>query len=127
MFTGDGDQGALVKRYAVSLGVSPDRIFIEGNSLNTTQSVRMMRPLLQREGWKRPIVVTSAYHMERSVKIFDHADILTQPWPCDFRRPRGKAVTYVDFLPSAGALETTAILIREAMGLLSLKTAYMNW
>ena len=36
-------------------------------------------------------------------------------------------MTYVDFLPSAGALETTAIFIREELGLLSLKTAYVNW
>jgi len=127
MFAGDGDQGALVKRYAVSLGMSQNRIFIEGDSLNTTQSVPMMMPILRREGWKRPIVVTSAYHMERSVRIFNNAGVDVQPWPCDFRRSIGSPVTYVDFLPSAWALETTAIFIREVLGILSLKTAYVNW
>lgn len=127
MFAEDGDQAAVVKRVAFSLGLSPDRIFIEGDSLNTTQSVRMMLPILQRQGWKQPIVVTSATHMARSVQIFKLAGVEVQPWPCDFRSPRGKAVTYVDFLPSAGTLETTAILIRESLGLLSLRTAYVNW
>ena len=127
MFADDGDQGELVKRYAVSLGMEPERIFIEGNSLNTTQSVRLMVPLMQREGWKRPIVVTSAYHMERSVQIFDRAGIPTQPWPCDFRRSIGRRLNYGSFLPSASAVENAAIFLREVLGLLSLKTAYVNW
>ncbi len=53
MFAGDGDQAAVVKRVAVSLGLSPERFFIEGYSLNTTQSVRLMLPMLQRR-WKQP-------------------------------------------------------------------------
>ena len=127
MFAGDGDQAAVVKRVAVSLGVPADRIFIEGDSLNTTQSVRLMLPILQRKGWQMPVVVTSAYHMARSVQIFKLAGMEVQPWPCDFRSSRGKPTNYRDFLPDAGALESTAILIREALGLLSLKTAYVNW
>jgi uncharacterized SAM-binding protein YcdF (DUF218 family) len=127
MFAGDGDQAALVKRYAVSLGLSPDRVFIEGESLNTTQSVRLMQPILRRQGWKRPVVVTSAYHMARSAQIFKLAGVDAQPWPCDFRHSRGKALTYRDFLPEAGALETTAVFIREGFGLLSLKTPYLKW
>ena len=127
MFAEDGDQAAVVKRVAVSLGLSPDRIFIEGDSLNTTQSVRMMLPILQQQGWKQPIVVTSATHMPRSVQIFKLAGVEVQSWPCDFRSPRGKKIAYNDFLPSAGAMETTAIFIREVLGLISLKTPYLSW
>jgi uncharacterized SAM-binding protein YcdF (DUF218 family) len=127
MYATDGDQAAVVKRVALSLGISPERIFIEGDSLNTTQSVRLMLPMLQRQGWKQPVVVTSASHMPRSVQIFKLAGVEVQPWPCDFRSHRGKNVDYRDFLPDAGALESTAILIREVLGLLSLKTAYRNW
>lgn len=116
-----------MKRYALSLGVPANRFFVENDSLNTTQSVRMMLPILQREGWKRPVVVTSAYHMPRSVRIFQMAGVDVQPWPADFRRSIGRPVTYADFLPSAGALETTSVTLRELLGILSLWTPYARW
>ena len=124
MCAGDGNQAALVKRYVMSFGIPVSRFFVENGSLNTTQSVRMMLPILQREGWKRPIVVTSAFHLERSVRIFQAYGVTVEPWPCDFRHSIGRPVTYADFLPSAGALETATIAMREVLGILSLWTPY---
>ena len=127
VYPGASNEAELVKRYALSMGIAPTRFYIEGKSLNTTQSGRFLRPIMQENGWKRPAIVTSAYHMPRSVKIFRKEAIAGQPWPCDYRRDVGRPVGYIDFIPSASALETTTIAIREYLGLISLLTPYANW
>lgn len=127
LFDGDPKQWEVVQRYAISLGMAPEKILLETKSLNTTQSMRMIQPILKKQQWQRPIVVTSAYHMPRSMEIFRLAGLAAQAWPCDFRQNWGKPLTYFDFMPSAGALDDTATALKEFLGLLSLKTAYRNW
>lgn len=123
----DGDQATVVKRIAISLGVPQEKFFVESKSLNTTQSVRLMMPIISEKAWHQPIVVTSASHMFRSVQIFRLAGIQVQPWPCDYRVSQTQTVSYVDFLPTAGSLENFSVLMRELLGSLSLYTAYVDW
>ena len=127
LYDNEAKQWTVVQRHAVSLGISPKRILLETRSLNTTQSVQMIQPILRQQGWQKPLVVTSAYHMPRSMEIFRLAGIEAQAWPCDFRKSRDASLTMFSILPNAGAMENTAIFLRELLGLLSLHTAYRTW
>lgn len=47
------------------MGVSPERIIAETESLNTEQNARNVKAILQENGFQSPILVTSAFHMPR--------------------------------------------------------------
>jgi len=93
-FLGDPVSGAAdVANYFVSTGIQRGRILLESRSQNTWQNGLYVKDLLAREKTTCPcgyLVVTSAWHMPRSVGIFRKLgfDGKTQKlyvWPVDYR------------------------------------------
>nr|WP_281275504.1 hypothetical protein [Leptospira sarikeiensis] len=46
------------------------------------------------------MLITSAFHMERSLLVFSNTGIKIHPWPTDYRS-RVKILTIDDFIPSS--------------------------
>ena len=68
------------------LGLRPPRLIVESSSRNTAENARMSLKLAPDRGNRPWLLVTSAFHMRRSVETFCAAgwrNIL--PWPTDFR------------------------------------------
>jgi uncharacterized SAM-binding protein YcdF (DUF218 family) len=105
----------LMARMAVSLGVPMEKIFIEPDSLDTDDQARMLAGLLGEEPF---VLVTSAFHMPRSVKLFRREGMDPIPAPCDFRSKGGTALRISDFVPYPDRLEETTLAVREYYGLL---------
>lgn len=72
----------------VALGVARDRIVVESQARNTVENVRLSRRLFSPDGqtW---ILVTSAFHMPRSVGVFRAEGWPVLPWPVDYRTGNG--------------------------------------
>jgi uncharacterized SAM-binding protein YcdF (DUF218 family) len=69
------------------LDIAPDRIIQESESRNTYENFRNLQPILQpitRPGG-RYILITSAFHMPRSVGIARQFNIDVIPYPVDYR------------------------------------------
>ena len=73
------------RRLWVALGIDPGRITIEDRSRNTDENARFVRDLLRPAPGQTWILVTSAYHMPRSVGLFRAAGFPVVPYPVDYR------------------------------------------
>lgn len=69
--TGDGDFAANKKRLLAS-GVPESAITIEESAKTTLQNARLLRPMLEKEGVKSALIVTSPFHMRRALAVFQH-------------------------------------------------------
>jgi uncharacterized SAM-binding protein YcdF (DUF218 family) len=74
-----------VRRLWRSLGVPEDQLIIEDKSRNTRENATFTRKLLNPQSNQTWFLVTSAYHMPRSVGIFRKVGFNIIPYPVDFR------------------------------------------
>jgi uncharacterized SAM-binding protein YcdF (DUF218 family) len=75
-------------------------------------SFEMLAPLDK----KRILLVTNEWHMARSVKQFERAGFTVIPAPMGFKQPPQNPL--FDYLPSAGGLGATQLILKEWLGLL---------
>lgn len=106
-------EGALLEKRAVRDGVPVDAIRVSGKVGNTAEEAVAVRKML---GASRIILVTSAFHMPRSVALFRRQGFMVRQFPVDFRVSGKKRMTVQDLLPDAAALEQSSMALRELMG-----------
>lgn len=68
-----------------SFGFSKDRLIMERRSRNTKENAEFSKALVSPKDGERWLLVTSAYHMPRSVGIFRKAGFVVEPYPVDWR------------------------------------------
>jgi uncharacterized SAM-binding protein YcdF (DUF218 family) len=98
------------------LGIASDRIVTEDRSRNTYENALFSRDLVRPAEGETWLLVTSAFHMPRSVGIFRRLGWPVVPWPVDYRtlaRPHLRDVNVV------GNLVDLHIATREWIGLLA--------
>jgi uncharacterized SAM-binding protein YcdF (DUF218 family) len=110
-------EAPVVARVLADLGVPAEKIIPEGNSRDTAENARYTKRILDENGFRAPLLVTSAYHMPRSVALFLTAGIPVTPVPAGFRTWKGKIHRWVDYLPSADGLSRSTTALREYLGL----------
>lgn len=111
-------EGDVLAGYARDNGVPADRILVTGKVGNTADEAREVSALLRGRGLTAPrvLLVTSAFHMPRARRQFEHAGLTVEPFPVNFLSPSGRRLTVVDVLPAVGALGRTEIALRELYG-----------
>lgn len=92
--TGDGDFAANKKRLLAS-GVPEAAITIEESAKTTLQNARLLRPMLEKEGVRSALIVTSPFHMRRALAVFQHEMprvrfTITQTSPEYWRTKKGR-------------------------------------
>ncbi len=97
---------------ALEMGVPKEAIVQEGKSLNTYENARYVKEILQKRKLKKILLVTSAWHMPRSVAIFKQLGIDVVPAPTHFnvvrnQNDKGLAGGFFELLPNADALRQT--------------------
>jgi uncharacterized SAM-binding protein YcdF (DUF218 family) len=104
----------VAARLAGDLGVPPEMILVEKKSRTTAENARFTR---ERYGFERVIVVTSAYHMRRSLLAFSRAGMTALPAPAAYRSDR-RPLRPVMFMPDATNLRDSSTVMRERIGYL---------
>lgn len=112
---------------AEELGVPPERIVLNPHSRTTAEEARDIGELGRQRGWRRILLVTSAYHLPRSLESFERRSGLEViPVACDFQLPERAqfgaptaASLVMDLLPSADALELSTVAVKEHLGSLA--------
>jgi len=93
--------------------------YYESNSLNTYQNAKFTSMLLEKLNIKKEIfLVTNAYHMKRSIKLFKHFGFKIIPKPIGFSY--NPNYIYFDILPNVGSFNISYKALHEYFGLLSL-------
>jgi len=100
-----------------SWGVPADSVLRESTSANTYENARNTADLLEEEGLDRVLLVTSALHMRRALATFRSAGVQAVPAATDYRVVDDPG-SFLDLVPSAGALGGSTAAIREYVGYL---------
>lgn len=101
---------AVMARAAVELGFDPTRIVLSDQSLDTDDEAGHIASMV---GQEPCVLVTSATHMFRAMKLFQSRGLRPIPAPTDFRS-RGEPE---DFLPYPGNIDSCHIAVHEYLGL----------
>ena len=110
-------EGEITRRLLADLGLDPATFLFEERSRNTFENARYSYEWLQPDGRAPWLLVTSAFHMPRSVAAFRAAGFEVVPYPVDYRALR-PAETWWE--PSvAGRFELFRLASREALGLVA--------
>jgi uncharacterized SAM-binding protein YcdF (DUF218 family) len=105
-------------RLLETLGVAPGRVVPEDKSRNTVENARFSRELAQPKPGERWLLVTSAYHLPRSVGVFRKAGFPVEAYPVDWRT-RGPADMLRPFPTLGDGLRRTDTAVREWVGLMA--------
>jgi len=103
-----------LKDMAILLGVEEQRIILECQSRDTYEEAKELKKIL---GSKPFLLVTSAFHMTRSMYIFKKLGLKAVAAPSDFKAQGQKRYTFFDFVPSSSNLMNSSLAINEYFGL----------
>lgn len=118
LLTDEGEaEATTAERFFLSFGIDRERLVLEGGSRNTDENVANTKTLLGDSAGGTVVLVTSAFHMPRSVGIFEKAGISVVPWPTDYRTPGPEGLGFQIANPVQNVNVTTAA-IKEWVGLL---------
>lgn len=111
-----GSAAGAVGQYLEGMGFSRDRIVLEGASRTTFENAVFLRDMLRPKPGERWLLVTSAYHMPRSIGTFRQAGFDVVAWPADYRT-RGAVDLFQPFGTPAAGLERVDLAVKEWVGL----------
>ncbi len=111
--TGKITEGEFLKSFAIEFKIDPDDIIVTDEVQNTFEEANQISNLIPKKS--SIILVTSAFHMKRAKSLFEKFDLLVIPFPVDFKSSSNK-LTFMDFMPSSGALSGSSMVIREIQG-----------
>lgn len=108
------------------MGIPNDAMLLQSKSLNTQEDAQFSAALIKENGYSRIVLVTSALHMPRSVKLFTAEGIQVIPAPVDFTisdQEWKDLFTWqwenvlINILPTSSNLKSTTSSMKEYMGM----------
>jgi uncharacterized SAM-binding protein YcdF (DUF218 family) len=110
-------EGFIMAQYLYDLGVKKADVIVESRSTNTKENAKYTGELLEKFGFRKAILIRSAYHMPRAVYAFKQQNIKVIPAPTDYHTEDIKA-SFIQFIPTADAMLNTCRVLHEYMGLI---------
>jgi uncharacterized SAM-binding protein YcdF (DUF218 family) len=111
----EGDADTAPRLFA-ALGIAPERLILEDKSRNTAENAEFSKQLAKPQPGENWLLVTSAFHMPRSVGLFRKVGFPVIPWPSDYRTSGREGIGLFRDNP-ADSLQTTTMALREWIGL----------
>jgi uncharacterized SAM-binding protein YcdF (DUF218 family) len=109
-------EATLVENTIGELGLDPSRVTYERRSLNTYQNAVYAKALARPKPGERWLVVTSAFHMPRTMGVFRTAGFAVTPYPVDYRTAGAGSLLRPFGFVSEG-LRRTDVAAKEWIGL----------
>jgi uncharacterized SAM-binding protein YcdF (DUF218 family) len=116
-------ESEVAKRFLMDIGISADKIIVENKSRDTYENAVFSHKICLEKGYKKVIVVTSAFHMPRTAMVFKKVgfeDIVY--YPTGYKTSKNSEYYYMDFLP--GDMQNISVAIKEYIGLIFYKVFY---
>ena len=108
-------------------GVPKDAVILEPDSLNTYEDAQYTAKIIQAAEYQKVILVTSALHMPRAVRLFQQAGIVVTPTPVDYTitdqewkdlwSPTAENIL-INLMPTSANLKSTTSSLKEYIGML---------
>lgn len=118
LFGWEETDAAASVRFFAALGIPRERLLLDDRSRNTYENALFARELAEPKPGETWLLVTSAFHMPRSVGLFRKVGFDVVPWPVDYRttgkerfgRAKGGSTTSMDY---------TTLALHEWIGLVA--------
>ena len=107
-------EGEVLKESAVINGVTSEKILVTKDVESTADEAVAELELIKPS--KRIILVTSAFHMYRSKRLFEKQGFEVIPFKVDYKLERNKEITLLDYVPNANYLKNSETGFREIIG-----------
>jgi uncharacterized SAM-binding protein YcdF (DUF218 family) len=113
----DNKESQMVKRFLTSIGIPEHDIIIEDASNNTHENAQFSKPILASNfNNGKFLLITSAFHMRRSVACFNKQEIVVTPYSVDrYSGPRKYQFDHL-LVPHSETLFNWDSLIHEWVG-----------
>ena len=110
------NESLWVKDQLLKLNIPDSSIIVEIRSRNTLENAFFSKEVLKMRKLKPPyLLVTSAFHMRRSLYTFNKAGIHVVPYSSNFIAGK-RNTTWDDFVPQAEVLNKWGIYLKELIG-----------
>lgn len=118
--TGISEAPAMLKTLKEEFDI--DNVWMESGSKNTFENAKLSIEILRKKGIKRVFLVTSHYHMTRSVKVFEQLGYHVIAAPVGVRQD--EETTLRHYIPRAGSMKMTRAALHEYLGMLWYQLRY---
>lgn len=108
-----------IKRYLIGQGIPSENTILDNQSRNTFESAKNIKEMMGQEPF---FLVTSAYHMPRSIEAFQKMGTNPIPAPTDFKTE--KDYNILDFFPKSNNLQKSDLAFHEYFGILFYRLRY---
>jgi len=115
LFNETGDEATLMAQVLKEDFGVPVK-WIENRARTTWENARYAVEVLQGQEIGGVYLVTHAAHMPRSVEAFERAGLDVVAAPTAFRKRPASSENFLDYFPSAGALNSSALVLHEYLG-----------
>lgn len=117
LLDGEPDADTAI-RFLGAFGIPRERLIIENRSRTTYENAVFSKEMANPQPGQTWLLVTSAFHMPRSVGLFRGAGFDVVPWPVDYRTSGQEGIGF--FRDNAlDALQVTNMALREWLGLIA--------
>lgn len=123
LISNDAKEGDYAGELLADIGIAKSRLTIERRSRNTYENAVFSKAMVNPKTGERWLLVTSAYHMPRSVGLFRKAGFAVEPYPVDWRVGPDAADVLLSSGTAGDALARTEIAMREWLGLAAYRLA----
>ena len=115
VYSDSGAEAEISARILKSLGVSEEKIITETKSINTAQNARYSAAILREMNFSKPLLVTSAFHMNRAMLNFNLQRFKPIAYPTDFTVAHNPTFHYTKLRPQAEALLLNVTVLQELL------------
>lgn len=105
----------ILSKFASEFGIHSSKIILTRGVQNTKDEALAVKEMLINLKKPKIIIVTSAFHMSRSKKIFENERFEVQTYPVDYRIGLSE-MSAMSLLPSADAFRNFQFAWRELVG-----------
>ncbi|MFP4014681.1 MAG: YdcF family protein [Chitinispirillaceae bacterium] len=103
-------------------GIDRKAFILEGESRTTRENALFVKRVMEEAGMQKDIhLVTSAYHMPRSVAIFEKLGFRVRPAPTDYRETDKMNCKPYALLPNVISLYKSTVALHEYYGIITYK------
>ena len=115
-------ESEIVGRYADEMGLPRTRLILEDRSRNTHENAAFTADMVKPKPGERWLLVTSAWHMPRSIGCFRQAGFDVTAYPVDYRTGGWGDAWRLNSFTSDG-LMTLDLMTKEWIGLIAYRVA----
>ncbi len=113
----ESNETAQVKRLLIALGIPSDKIIIETRAKNTHENALYSKEIIDSLAVKDSVLlVTSAFHMRRSIACFNKQGIRVVPYVVDSKKKDTQLGILDYIIPAERELGKLSYLLREMFG-----------